>query len=73
MIRFLKANQEWVLAGIGLLLLCLLAWSIIWVTTEISMDLGSALSAGGRNGAKAEFNLDQAKALNVHGSTQSGK
>jgi hypothetical protein len=67
MIRFLKANEEWLLAGVGLLLLAFLAACAVWAVTNISINLGAAMSAGTSNTAKIQFGLDQLGTLNLRG------
>ena len=68
--ELLKTHQEWLLTGIALFLLGILAVFFVWSITGLAADFGKALIPGANKNLKLNFDLEGAKQLNLKGLVQ---
>ena len=68
--ELLKTHQEWLLTGIALFLLGILAAFFVWGITGLAGDFGKALVPNTDKSSKLNFDLEGAKRLNLKGLVQ---
>jgi hypothetical protein len=65
--RYLVAHEDWVLAVIGIFLAAMVITLFVWSVARISGSVASALTAGGQNAGKLQFNIEQLKSTDLRG------
>ncbi len=68
--ELLKMHQEWLLTGIALFLIGILAVFFVWGITGLAADLGKAVVPGTDKSSGLNFDLEGAKQLNLKGLVQ---
>lgn len=65
--NILRTHVEWVLVAMGILLVAVVGWILVWGVTILAQGLGTSLSAPKTQYAAEKFDLKGASELNLRG------
>lgn len=65
--NIIRTHVEWLLVAVGILMMIVIGWILIWGVTVLAQGLGSSLGAPRTQHATDKFDLERAAELNLRG------
>ena len=65
--KIIQTHIDWILSGIGILIIAAIAWFLLWGVTTLAQDLGTSLGNPRSTDQGQKFNLSGASTLNFRG------